>query len=66
MQPHHTYLGESWISVQLEMSFLTVLPAVWSLAVHVGQQQRVYQFLVSFAALCAHASGGGARYNNVA
>jgi len=52
------------ISVQLEMSFLTVMPAiVWTTASHVAQQQRVYQFLVSFAAhLCARASGGGARY----
>jgi hypothetical protein len=51
------------ISVQLEMSRLTAMPAVvWSTATHVGQQQRVYQFLVSLAAHpCAHASGGGAR-----
>ena len=43
---------------------LTTMPAVvWSTAVHVGQQHRVYQFLVSFAAHpCAHSSGGGARY----
>jgi len=49
MQPRHTqYLGESWIYVQLEMSFLTAMQAVvWSTPVHVGQQQRVYQFLVS-------------------
>lgn len=52
------------IFVQLEMSFLTAMPAVvWNTASHVAQQQRVYQFLVSFTAhLCARASGGGARY----
>jgi len=52
------------IFVQLEMSFLTTMPAVvWSTAVHVGQQQWVYELLVSFAAHpCTHASGGGARY----